>query len=65
MKEILATLALRHGSYTDHGYKVEKHGCEWVLRDPDGASLQIGDFGGVAPRKRDAELEEDRRIEIG
>lgn len=62
----LESLALRYGSYREHGYKVEALNPHdkskgWVLLDPDGAYLMIGSFGGVAP-KQEAELEAYRRI---
>lgn len=61
--DALATLALEHGDYREHGYKVERiDGNGWALLDPDGAYLCIGGHGCVAPRKSDAEIEAYRRI---
>lgn len=45
------------------GYEVERWGTHgWVLRDPDGYPLLIGEHGCVAPRQADAVAEGLERI---
>lgn len=47
------------------GYRVERHGdLGWVLLDPDGASLQIAGWGGVAPTQWEAVAEGLHRLEL-
>lgn len=49
-----------------HGLRVEKWGNKgYALFDNEDASLQIGEFGGVAPTKRAAVDEGLRRIASG
>lgn len=45
------------------GYKVQKWGPGWILTDPDGHSLFIGDHGGVSPTRWEAVAEGLRRID--
>lgn len=51
----------------DAGFEVEfvatRCGPGWVLLDPDGSPLMIGDHGCVAPRKMDAVAEGMKRVE--
>ena len=59
----LDSLILRFGNYRAHGYRVERYGDKgWTLQDSDGAYLMIASFGGVSPRRLDAEIEAYRRI---
>ena len=46
-----------------HGYSVEPWGRGWILRDPDGDSIQIEGHGGVSPTQWEAVAEGLRRIE--
>jgi hypothetical protein len=46
-----------------HGYVVERYGKGWVLKDPDGAELMIGDHGCVAPTRWECIAEAVARIE--
>lgn len=49
----------------EHGYKVEHYtgtGGGWMLVDPDGDNLMIGNHGCVAPTKWEAVAEGLRRI---
>lgn len=45
------------------GYTVERwNETGWVLRDSDGASLMIGDYGSIAPSQWEAVAEGLARI---
>jgi hypothetical protein len=46
-----------------HGYVIERYGKGWVLKDPDGAELMIGDHGCVAPTRWECIAEAVARIE--
>lgn len=60
----LAALALRFGHYREAGYQVTRYSSTggWLLLDPDGAALMIGNQGCVSTRKADAEIEAYSRI---
>jgi hypothetical protein len=45
--------------------KISKYGKGWTLQDADGAYLMIGHHGCVAPTRRAARDEAERRIDRG
>ena len=63
MHDVLTALALEHGDYRAHGYKVERYGTAGWMLTYDGAQLMIANYGGLAPTKAAAMLEAYTRID--